>query len=317
VNTVRYERFDTPASNGWTSGTVGDAPNPADDWQHAGPYEWTGNVGSVLWSDPASSFSAPFCWGTRLATPGTYSANAHSYLRSPVLNCSSATNTRLRFQSWATVEGSARDQIRVLVNGVELYQNGPRTRNDIEWGTQEYDISSLADHNASVQVEFRLRSNGTNQLGGWNIDDFRLFYLSPIIPPCPAPVTYCQAAPNSVGGGAFIAHDGHANLQLNDLVLRVAGCPPFTSGMFYYGANQTLAPFGDGFRCVSGTVFRLPASQVDAFGDAAHALDHAALPTGGQISAGQTWYFQFWYRDAAAGGAGFNLSNGLSVAFCP
>ena len=36
-----------------------------------------------------------------------------------------------------------------------------------------------------------------------------------------------------------------------------------------------------------------------------------------QITPGSTWYFQFWYRDSAAGGAAFNLSNGLSATFCP
>jgi hypothetical protein len=35
------------------------------------------------------------------------------------------------------------------------------------------------------------------------------------------------------------------------------------------------------------------------------------------ITPGSTWTFQFWYRDLAAGGAGFNLSNELSATFCP
>ncbi len=40
----------------------------------------------------------------------------------------------------------------------------------------------------------------------------------------------------------------------------------------------------------------------------------------GQVTAGSTWNYQFWYRDPPGGGggpAGFNLSNGMSITFCP
>ena len=36
-----------------------------------------------------------------------------------------------------------------------------------------------------------------------------------------------------------------------------------------------------------------------------------------QIDAGETWNFQFWYRDPSAGGAGFNFTDALSITFCP
>jgi hypothetical protein len=38
-------------------------------------------------------------------------------------------------------------------------------------------------------------------------------------------------------------------------------------------------------------------------------------PASGQITAGTTWNFSTWFRDPAAGGAFFDLSNGLSVTF--
>jgi hypothetical protein len=40
----------------------------------------------------------------------------------------------------------------------------------------------------------------------------------------------------------------------------------------------------------------------------------------GLIVPGQTYNFQFWYRDpaaGAAGGASYNFSDALSVVFCP
>jgi hypothetical protein len=52
------------------------------------------------------------------------------------------------------------------------------------------------------------------------------------------------------------------------------------------------------------------------FGDLIWPLNLNALPSGVQIQAGQTWYFQAWYRDPAAGGANFNASDALEVPWC-
>jgi hypothetical protein len=80
-------------------------------------------------------------------------------------------------------------------------------------------------------------------------------------------------------------------------------------------------PFGDGFRCVTNPVHRLvPPQAFDGGGGALRHLDFTQPPADagpGQIVAGSTWYLQAWYRDPAAGGAGFNLSDGLRASFCP
>jgi hypothetical protein len=34
-------------------------------------------------------------------------------------------------------------------------------------------------------------------------------------------------------------------------------------------------------------------------------------------AAGQTWYYQYWFRDIPGGGAGTNLSDALQVTFMP
>ena len=36
----------------------------------------------------------------------------------------------------------------------------------------------------------------------------------------------------------------------------------------------------------------------------------------GSLQAGDTRYFQFWFRDPLGGPAGFNFSDGLEVGFC-
>ena len=132
------------------------------------------------------------------------------------------------------------------------------------------------------------------------------------------PEIYCQTSPNSNGFGALIAWSGSSSVSSNDLVLEVFAAAVNRPGIFYYGPDQVQVPFGDGYRCVGGALKRLPVVFTDGWGAAFHAVDltDPTLPTG-SIAAGETWNFQFWYRDTAAGGSGFNFSNGLRVPFLP
>ena len=87
-------------------------------------------------------------------------------------------------------------------------------------------------------------------------------------------------------------------------------------GIFYFGPNQIEDPFGDGYRCVGGHVRRLPVSFASG-GNLSHDVDYNANYAAGVITAGSSWNFQAWFRDPAANGATFNLSDGLHVTFCP
>ena len=136
-------------------------------------------------------------------------------------------------------------------------------------------------------------------------------------PACPTPNNYCASSINSTGVGAQIDYAGTTLVSANDFQLSTYGCPGNQVGIFYYGPNETSQAFGNGTRCVSGNTTRLPIISTDLFGFAVYPLDLTNLPPGGGIQAGDTVKFQFWYRDPAAGGAAFNLSNGLSATFCP
>ncbi|MCH2106021.1 MAG: aryl-sulfate sulfotransferase [Planctomycetes bacterium] len=135
---------------------------------------------------------------------------------------------------------------------------------------------------------------------------------------CDSPTVYCQAGPNSNGAGAMIGYSGTNSVSANDLVLEILSAAVNKPGIFYYGPNQIQAPFGDGYRCVGGAVKRLPVVFTDSFGDASFAIDltSATLPTG-TIAEGDIWNFQFWYRDPPGTLSTFNLSDALSVPFCP
>jgi len=71
--------------------------------------------------------------------------------------------------------------------------------------------------------------------------------------------------------------------------------------------------------CGSVGVLRLQPIQIEAFGNAFYALDLNAswIPTPQRIQAGESWYFQFWFRDPQAGGSGYNFSSALEISFCP
>ncbi len=128
---------------------------------------------------------------------------------------------------------------------------------------------------------------------------------------------YCTATANSTGSAAHISYAGSLSLGLDDLALVCTNLPPNTTGMFFFGSTSTSVAFGNGFRCVSGALTRFPASHVSPAGTAARSIDLHALPGTNTLVPGSTRCFQFWYRNPAGGGAGFNLSDGLRLQLCP
>jgi hypothetical protein len=46
-------------------------------------------------------------------------------------------------------------------------------------------------------------------------------------------------------------------------------------------------------------------------------IDNQAAPISGAFTPGSVWNFQAWFRDPVAGGANFDLSDGLEVTFGP
>jgi Matrixin len=139
---------------------------------------------------------------------------------------------------------------------------------------------------------------------------------------CPDPITFCATSPNSVGSGAVMGYTGTPNLGPNNFGVSAFGLPPNQFGIFFYGSNSTANLFGDGVICVAGGasgILRLPAVQSDFVGDVSQQLDFNAIPFSsgpGTWTPGSQWFMQFWYRDPAAGGTGFNLSNGLDITVC-
>ncbi len=170
----------------------------------------------------------------------------------------------------------------------------------------------------------RITSFGEDGVGELYIVDAMGGEIFKVVPMLPCQIsTYCMADPNSTGSPAAIGSSGSASLAQNDLVLLVTSCPVGQFGVFFYGPDQTDVPFGSGHMCVGGGatgVFRLnPPQHIPGSGQCSRTVDYLRPPMDsgdGQITVASTWNFQFWFRDPAGGGAGFDTSDGLSILFC-
>ncbi|MDP6538279.1 MAG: hypothetical protein QF410_01925 [Planctomycetota bacterium] len=291
---------------GWTHGSFGDTANDNDDFQRGIPY---GKAG-----DPAAAFSGTFVIGNNLGGTnlnGRYQGNQHNWLRTPVIDCSAAVGTRLRFQRWLNVEGAWTDQARMAVNGTEIYVNStePNTE-DTGWTWFDLDISALADGQSEVQIEWSIQSEFLQNFGGWTLDDVQVLYLAPGAG-CLPPATYGAAKTNSLDREARLGWSGSPSLAADDFVVTVEEAVPDAVAVLYSGWTPDSVPFFGGARLVRGPFVREEILTLDAAGAATVPIpvDPAAV--------GSSEYFQLWYADPAhPDSTGVGLSDGLVVSYC-
>lgn len=123
---------------------------------------------------------------------------------------------------------------------------------------------------------------------------------------------------NSSGVGAELDWSGTTSAGDDDLVLEGHDLLPGQPALGFSGlnwiANGAGTPFGDGLRCAGDGIRRLGVTIPNVQGDADLGPGLGAI---GGWFAGETRYFQLWYRDPVGGpcGTGFNLTNGLMVVF--
>lgn len=138
----------------------------------------------------------------------------------------------------------------------------------------------------------------------------------------PAGTAYCTAATNTTGGAAALVPSGTASLTEADLVLDASGMPANQFSLFILADAPDFVPgFGgsQGNLCIGGNLYRINQSlqSSGAAGAASLAVPFGQLPPGASIDAGETWYFQTWFRDDLGGFATSNTTNGVEVTFFP
>ena len=130
---------------------------------------------------------------------------------------------------------------------------------------------------------------------------------------------FCSSAANSTGGASVISYSGSCTVADNNFTLSADNMPASQFGIFFYGATQVNGgagmAFGNGTLCVgAGQIYRM--SPISTTGGMSQTIDLANPPSAsGTITASSTWNFQAWFRDPVAGGANYDLSDGLSVTF--
>lgn len=182
------------------------------------------------------------------------------------------------------------------------------------------DLASLAlGGGCAATVSVRVR-DGTSLVVDEDLRDRHLTQSLDfaVVPGGGAPVAnYCVTSPNSVGAGASFTALGSSSLSADDLFFVVSSAPASVPGLFFQGLAQTQTPLGNGTLCVAPPTWRLPLTGTDGFGFVSVQFDATNQNGAPAIQPGDTRYFQYWYRDPAGGGSNFNLSDGLSVQFCP
>jgi hypothetical protein len=128
-----------------------------------------------------------------------------------------------------------------------------------------------------------------------------------------------QGCSNSSGLGAMIVAGGSVSVGSDDLFIVASNLLPAQPGLLFSGPGMVNGGlgihFGAGLRCAGGGIVRLGVKTPNAGGLATWG---GGLGVKGSWSAGDTRYFQVWFRDP--GGAcseDSNQSNGLEVVFLP
>ncbi len=121
---------------------------------------------------------------------------------------------------------------------------------------------------------------------------------------------------NSSGVGAFLRGEGVPSVHCERFGLAVGGLPGSGSVLLFQGTARESggagAVFGDGLRCVTGTVLRLGVLMASA-GQAEFDEPGRA----GGVGVGDTRYYQAWYRNSVpyCTPSGFNFSDALEIVW--
>jgi MYXO-CTERM domain-containing protein len=139
-----------------------------------------------LGGDPAAAFSGAKVLGNTLGGKGTYKAARTVYADSPVIDLQGEERVRLQVRRWLTVQDGFYDQANIYVNGMLVWENGGTDENDgsldhrdLEWRFEDIDLRPYLLGAKTAQIRFEIAANGSKQLGGFTLDDFRIVAFHP------------------------------------------------------------------------------------------------------------------------------------------
>ncbi len=153
---------------------------------------WAYGTPAGLSGDPASGYTGTNVVGYNLN--GDYANSApRSDTTTPALNLTGKYFTTLEFRRWLGIESATYDHagIEISTNGSTwsaLWTHTGGSLNETAWSLQSFDISAIADNQATVYIRWYLgTTDGSVVYHGWNIDDVMIKgVVQPTTPPpCP------------------------------------------------------------------------------------------------------------------------------------
>jgi len=339
TGTLRFFGDDFEADQGWTS-TVNGATSGA--WERGVP------VDDSSWDfDPRRDGDGSGQCYLTMNQPGNTDVDGGSVtLISPVLDMTGGIDVRYAYYLNLTIESGA-DQLLV-----EIDSNGGAgpwtaiashtTSGGTGWRSHTIPAAVIANlgvpFTSTMQVRFTANDGGTPSIVEAGVDGFRLErqHCAPILgvsscagdgvaAPCPcanngAPDQGCE---NSAGTrGARMVASG--TTTPDTVMLTTTGEVDSALSIVVQGTTSIApVPYGDGLRCVGGTLKRLYVTTssggqitVPQPGDLAVSARSAAL--GDAIPSGASRYYLTYYQDPEptfCGSAGFNASNAVSIVW--
>ena len=185
---------------------------------------------------------------------------------------------------------------------------------DVDGQPRFVDVASVADTGVGSAP---IVDMGSHEYGDLTFTAFCFGDGSGTACPCANAGGPTDGCANSSAAGGLLEASGSANVGADDLQLIGSNLLPSQPALLFVGNVQISSGagvvFGDGLRCVGGTVVRLGVAVPNVFGVASWG---PGLSAAGGWQPGDSRSFQVWYRDPAGPcGSAFNLSNGLAVLF--
>lgn len=136
--------------------------------------------------------------------------------------------------------------------------------------------------------------------------------------------SFCAPTPNSTGAAAVIATTGSLDVSQNSFGLACSGLPTDALGVFLVSGQSAAAstpPGSSGNLCLGPSPGVFSGSILDSgsSGAVGMGVDLTSLPLAGgtAVGPGDTFFFQYWFRDRTTAGTTNNFSDGVEVTFDP
>jgi Tol biopolymer transport system component len=247
---------------------------------------------------------------------------------------------------FVSFDASANHWFAGQVPGIHLYLRDRQlsTLRSMSVGPTGIQAPSSYNSPASISSDGTMVCFASNTLGqffGNNSSDPMVFIRVDTTPPAPFTVL-CSGngtcpcltgqdqwagCPNShqTYGGATITALGNPSVSNDTIQLVATGMGSGAPALFFQGTalvnGGAGAVFGEGLRCVAGSVRRFPVRTANVSVSMGHGIgSDAPISVTGQVpGAGGTRYYQAWYRDAAVFCtlSTFNLTNAISIVWQP